>query len=75
MALRMDPERSRRLMELARWHDEWQQRHGVDDTEWTPEGATAEDRKRSPSPEAEREYMTRAREIMGLDPETGHRVE
>lgn len=73
MALEMDPERRRKLMELARWHDQWQTEHQVDDAEHVPEGADSAEHRRPPSPEAEREFMTKAREIMGLDPETGQR--
>lgn len=67
VALEMDSERRRKLAELARWHDEWQARHGVDDAEHTPEGADPE-HARPPSPEAEREYWARAAEIMGGEP-------
>jgi hypothetical protein len=72
VALQMDPERRRKLMELARWHDQWQAEHQVDDAEFVPEGADSE-RRRPPTPDAERDFMARAREIMGLDPESGHR--
>jgi hypothetical protein len=41
----MDPERSRMSMELARWHDAGQQRHGIDDADWTPEGAEGDNRR------------------------------
>ncbi|BCJ68643.1 hypothetical protein [Polymorphospora rubra] len=71
MALRMDPARRRRLQELARIHDRWQAEHGIDDAEFTPDGADSA-RRRTPSPEAERELMARSRAVMGLDPETGH---
>jgi hypothetical protein len=67
VALQMDPERRRKLAELARWHDEWQAKHQVDDADWVPEGADSELR-RSPSLEAEREYWVKAGEIMGSDP-------
>ena len=30
MALQMDPERRRRLMELARWREEWAEKYGID---------------------------------------------
>jgi len=71
--MEMDPERRRRMMELARWHRAWQAEHGVDDADFIPEGSDSENR-RPPSPEAEREFMARAREIMGLDPQTGLRT-
>ena len=64
MALHMDPERQRKLAELARWHDEWQAKHRVDHAEHTPDGAEPE-QARPPSPEAEVEFMVKAREIMG----------
>jgi hypothetical protein len=70
MAQNVDSERRRKLMDLARWHDEWQTRHRVDDAEWVPEGAGAGN-ARPPSPEAEREFMRRADEIMGRDPDAG----
>ncbi|WP_328343229.1 hypothetical protein [Micromonospora sp. NBC_00421] len=71
MAMNTDPERQRRLRELAELHARWQSEHRVDDAEFTPEGADSANR-RSPSPQAQREYLRRAREIMGLDPDTGH---
>jgi hypothetical protein len=71
MAMNTDPERQRRLRELAELHARWQAVHRVDDADFTPEGADSANR-RSPSPEAQREFMRRAREIMGLDPDTGH---
>lgn len=71
MALRMDPARRRRLQDLARVHARWQAEHGIDDAEFTPDGADSAHR-RGPSPEAERELMVRSRVAMGLDPVTGH---
>ena len=71
MAMHTDPERQRRLRELADLNARWQAEHQVDDAEFTPDGADSVNR-RPPSPEAQREYMRRAREIMGLDPDTGH---
>ncbi|MEV4843014.1 hypothetical protein AB0K20_07320 [Micromonospora matsumotoense] len=71
MAMNVDPERQRRLRELAELHARWQATHQVDDVDFTPEGADSTHR-RSPSAQAQREYMRRAREIMGLDPDTGH---
>jgi hypothetical protein len=66
----MDPERRRQLMALAELNREWASRNQVDDAEWVPDGSDGAGR-RPPSAEAEWEYMTRAREIMGLDPQTG----
>ena len=74
MAQEMDPERRRKLAELARLHDEWQTRHGIDDEEFTPDGADS-DQRRAPTPEQEREYVRHAREIMGQDPDTGRYLE
>jgi hypothetical protein len=71
MAVQMDPERRRKLAELARVHEEWQARHGIDDAEFTPDGAES-DRRRSPTPEQEWELVRRTREVLGQDPETGH---
>ncbi len=65
MRLEMDPERRRRLTELARLHDDWQRRHGIDEAEPGDAG-------RRPAVEQEREFTTRARQVLGLDPETGH---
>ncbi len=75
MALRMDPERRRMMMELAAWHREWQARHDVDDVEFVPEDAADQPGSRYPSAEADREFMHRAREILGQDPETGRYLE
>jgi hypothetical protein len=71
MALQMDPERRRKLMELAAWHREWRGKHGVDDVEFVPDDAADHPDRRYPSPEQDREFMRRAREIMGQDPDTG----
>jgi hypothetical protein len=71
MAGEQDSERRRKLAELARWHDEWTARHDPDE----PAGAEhPHDVDSEALAAAEREYMTRAREIMGLDPETGRRA-
>jgi len=70
MALQMDPERRRRLMELSRWREEWAEKHGIDDIDWTPDGADGPNR-RTPTPEQAWEYVRRAREICGQDPQTG----
>jgi hypothetical protein len=66
VALEMDPERRRKLAELARWQDEWQAKHQVDDAELTLSGVEPEN---PPSPEAEWEFARKAREIMGREPE------
>ncbi|MBO0871538.1 MAG: hypothetical protein J2P15_23550 [Micromonosporaceae bacterium] len=71
MALDMDPERRRRLMELARWREEWQTKYGIDDVEFIPDDAPVTPDVRFPTAEQEWEYVRRAREILGLDPETG----
>jgi hypothetical protein len=70
MALEIDPERRRKLMELGRLHDEWQAKHKIDDADYTPNGADGDDRK-SPTLDQEWEFERRAREIFGQDPETG----
>jgi hypothetical protein len=64
----MDPELRRRLMALARWHDEWVARYGIDDVEWVPEGS--EVNRRSPTPEQELEFYREADRIMGRRPAT-----
>lgn len=73
MALEIHPERRRKLMELARVHDEWQARHGIDDADFTPDGASS-GRRRTPTPEQEWELERRTREILGQDPDTGRYV-
>lgn len=70
MALEIDPERRRKLIALGRLQDEWQATHDIDDAEYTPGGATGENR-RSPTPEQVWEFERRAREIFGQDPDTG----
>lgn len=52
-------ERIKRQRALADWHDEWSQKHGVD--------------LDNASPEQLAEYMRKADEIMGRDPDTGLR--
>jgi hypothetical protein len=71
MALEMDPERRRRLMELDRWRREWQEKYQIDDIEFIEPGAQVSPNVRYPTAEQEWEYVRRAREIMGQDPETG----
>ncbi|MFB4317478.1 hypothetical protein [Actinomadura sp. 21ATH] len=56
-----DPERAEVSRRLSAWHYEWVERHGFD---LDDDAAT---------PEAVAEYERGAREIMGLDPETGLR--
>jgi hypothetical protein len=63
MGAEVDPQRQRRLAELARWHDEWQQKWDIDE-ELDPDDPAI-------TPEAQREYQARADEIMGRDPATG----
>ncbi|MFC7548795.1 hypothetical protein [Plantactinospora sp. GCM10030261] len=70
MALQMDPERRRKLLELARWNREWEERHQIDDADHTVDGSDGP-KRRSPTPEQEAEYHRRADEIMGIDPDTG----
>ena len=74
MAPQMNPERRRKLKELARLHSEWQARHGIDDADYVPEGSDS-DNRRSPTPKQLWEYMRQAREIVGQDPETGRYVD
>lgn len=70
MALQMDPEHRRQLMELAAWNREWEERYQIDDADYTVDGSDGS-KRRSPTPEQEAEYWRRADEIMGIDPETG----
>lgn len=80
MAAEAQSPRLRKLMELARWHDEWAKRH-AEDGQFRPEQHPDPDSDYhvhhvdvDPSADAEAEFMMRAREIMGLDPVTGRRV-
>jgi hypothetical protein len=43
--------------------------------EFVPEDAADHPERKYPTAEAEREFMHRAREIMGQDPETGRYLE
>jgi len=70
MALQMDPERRRKVKELARLHEEWQARHDIDDADYVSDGSGSDDR-RSPTPEQMWEFVREARRIVGQDPETG----
>ncbi len=81
MAVEMDPGRARKLRELAEWHREWSRRH-ADTASFHPEqhpdagsDYNVHHVDVDPDPAAEVEYMTRARQIMGLDPETGRAVD
>jgi hypothetical protein len=73
VALRMSPELRRRLRELARWHDAWVQRYGIDDAEWVPEGS--EVNRRSPTPEQEAEFHRVAKKIMSGEVRTYEEAE
>ncbi len=78
MALRMDPERRRKLEALSRLHDEWSERHGAT-AAFRPDEHPDSDYNLhhvdvDPAPDAEREFLRRAREIMGLDPDSGLRT-
>lgn len=76
----MSPKRRARLVALGEWHDEWTKRHLPDapfhPEDW-PEGSdyNLHYLDVEATPEQEDESMSRAREIMGSDPETGHRVD
>jgi hypothetical protein len=77
MALQMDPERRRKLEALSRLHDEWETQYAKD-AEFRPEQHPEGDSDYNvhhvdvdPPADAEREFMHRAREVMGLDRETG----
>ncbi|MBT8225596.1 MAG: hypothetical protein HKP61_11860 [Dactylosporangium sp.] len=70
------PTRQERLLALSAWHREWEQKH-ADSTplraEEHPEDSDyyLHHVDMDASPEAQWEFTRRAREIMGLDPETG----
>jgi hypothetical protein len=70
MTVEFDPERRRKLIELNRLQTEWQDKYGIDDAEYTPNGAEG-DNRRSPTLEQVWEFERKAREIFGQDPETG----
>jgi hypothetical protein len=55
-----------RLVELARWHDEWVAKYEIDDADWVAGGCDGPNRK-SPSADAEHEYHARANAIMTGD--------
>ncbi|GIG57044.1 hypothetical protein Lfu02_14160 [Longispora fulva] len=73
------PTQEERLRALSAWHAEWSRRHGgstpfrpenhPDDADYALHHVDIE-----ASGEAEWEFTRRAREIMGLDPDTGRRV-
>jgi hypothetical protein len=62
MALRMDSERRRKMMALARLQDEWQAKCQIDDADCTPDGADG-DNRRSPTPEQEWEFVRHAGDL------------
>lgn len=74
------PTQEERLRALSRWHAEWERKHTAttpfhperfpDDPDYNLHYVDVE-----ASPEADWEYTVRAREIMGLDPETGLAVD
>jgi hypothetical protein len=64
-ALQMDPERRRKLAELARWHDEREY--------WMKAGEIMGMAPWPPPPQKEQELKRKAREFLGMDPETGER--
>jgi hypothetical protein len=74
------PTEQQRLAALSSWHAEWQRKHEAS-TPFRPELHTgAEDYNLhsvdlEASTEAEREFTMRAREIMGLDPVTGAKID
>ncbi|TDD88361.1 hypothetical protein [Actinomadura rubrisoli] len=57
---RVSDDKAARQRALAAWFTEWSQQHDVDEVEDAP--AAAQD-----------QYWRRARELMGLDPESGLR--
>lgn len=67
MANEISPALRRKLMALARLHDEWQRKYGIDDAEHIPEGSDSENR-RSPTREQELEFYREANKIMGRRP-------
>ncbi|GIE84748.1 hypothetical protein [Actinoplanes regularis] len=74
------PTTEERLGELAGWHSEWQGRHAGSTPYRAEEHPDDEDYERhhvdvEASAEAETEYTAKARQIMGLDPKTGRRVD
>jgi hypothetical protein len=74
------PSQEERQRALGAWHADWQRKHAAT-TPFRPErfpGDPDYDQHYvdvEASPEADWEYTVRAREIMGLDPETGQRVD
>lgn len=70
MALNMDPERRRKLMAAAQAQRDWEDRHGIVDTEWA-EDTSQEGRGRRPTPEQYAELERIKQEIYGIDPDTG----
>jgi hypothetical protein len=70
VATKMNPERRRKAMAMARLHDEWVAKYEIDDVRYTPDGADGKNR-RSPTREQEWEFVRQARELLGQDPDTG----
>jgi hypothetical protein len=74
-----EPTQEQRMAALNAWHDEWERKHEAD-TPFRPElNRDVADYNlhyvdlEAPA-EAQIEYNRRAREILGLDPETGRAV-
>lgn len=70
MALDIDPERRRKLMAAAKAQRDWEDRHGIVDTEWA-EDTSDEERGKRPTPEQYAELQRIQDEIYGIDPDTG----
>jgi hypothetical protein len=74
------PTREERQRALSAWHAEWEAKH-AGSTPFRPERYPGDSDYAvhyvdiEASPEADLEYTVRAREILGLDPETGERVD
>jgi hypothetical protein len=75
-----EPSQTERMTALGSWHAEWARKHRAS-TPFRPElNAELEDYAEhyvdlEASPEAQAEFDVRAREILGLDPETGQRID
>lgn len=75
-----EPTRQEQMTALAAWHSQWQRRHEAE-TPFRPElNRDVPDYNQhyvdlEASAEAQQEYERRAREIRGLDPETGYAVD
>ena len=64
----------RRTRAIRDVREAWADQHGVDDADWTMDGATGPDR-RSPTPEQAWELTRVIREISGQDPDRGEFVD